>query len=163
MVYFVQARYAAAEPVYRRTLAILDKNPILQAQQIAAVGIELAELYRVQGRNMEAETLYERVIATEDKTPGPEHLEVGPSLFALADLYRQEGRYDKAEPLYRRALAILEEQPARSPGLANGLKSFASMLRHMKRKTEAVALEARAKAILRGQQQVQAFIATNPH
>jgi hypothetical protein len=35
--------------------------------------------------------------------------------------------------------------------LARSLKTFAAMLRHMKRKPEAVALEARAKAILHGQ------------
>ena len=68
----------------------------------------------------------------------------------LAELYRQDGRYGKAEPLYRRTLAILEkEQPAQSPALAHSLKTFADMLRRMKRKPEAVALEARANIAAR--------------
>jgi len=44
--------------------------------------------------------------------------------------------------------------------LARSLKTFAAMLRHMKRKPEAVALEARAKAILQGQPPGQAFTAS---
>jgi hypothetical protein len=61
--------------------------------------------------------------------------------------------YDKAEPLYRRTLAILEKkkEPAQAPILARSMKTFAAMLRRMKRKPEAVALEARANAILRQQ------------
>jgi hypothetical protein len=60
--------------------------------------------------------------------------------------------YDKAEPLYRRTLAILEKrQPDQGTALARSMKTFAAMLRHMKRKAEAVALEARASAILRQQ------------
>jgi hypothetical protein len=66
--------------------------------------------------------------------------------------------YDKAEPLYRRTLAILEEkQPAQGTALARSMKNFAAMLRHMKRKAEAVALEARASAILKQ----QALMASN--
>ena len=77
---------------------------------------------------------------------------------SLADLYREDGLYGKAEPLYRRALAILEkEQPAQGAVLARSLKTYAAMLRHMKRKPEAVALEARAKAVLQGQPHGAAF------
>ena len=40
--------------------------------------------------------------------------------------------------------------------LVRNLRNFAAMLRHMKRKQEAVAIEAQAKAIL----QTQAFVAS---
>ena len=70
----------------------------------------------------------------------------------LAELYRQDGRYGKAEPLYRRSLALMQKtQGTESAALARGLRNFASVLRHMKRKAEAGALESQAKAILQAQ------------
>jgi hypothetical protein len=75
-------------------------------------------------------------------------------------MYREDTRYEKAEPLFRRSLAILEkQQPDQTPALVRGLNTFAAMLRRMKRKTEAVALEAQAKAIL----QSQAFSPSHMH
>jgi len=43
-----------------------------------------------------------------------------------------------------------KDQTAESLALARALKTFATMLRRMKRKAEAIALEAQAKAILQG-------------
>lgn len=149
-VYHLESRYAAAEPLYRRALGLLGKNAGESAEAAEVMG-ELADLYRAQRRNTEAELLYERLIPVQERLLGREHREVGGSLYLLAELYRQDGLYDKAEPLYRRSLAILEKEPAEGAALARSLKTFAAMLRHMKRKPEAAALEARAKAILNGQ------------
>ncbi len=93
-----------------------------------------------------------------EKSCGPEHPMLASRLYNLAELYRQDGMYDKAEPLYRRTLAILEtKEPAQAPMLARSMKTFAAMLRRMKRKPEAMVLEARANAILRQ----QALVASN--
>ena len=44
-----------------------------------------------------------------------------------------------------------KDQTAESLALARALKTFATMLRRMKRKAEAIALEEQAKAILQGE------------
>jgi len=92
------------------------------------------------------------VVSIQEQTQGQDHQELAANIFCLAELYREDGRYEKAEPLYRRSLAMMEQdQSTQGPVLARGLKTFAGMLRRMKRKTEAVALEAQARAISQGQ------------
>jgi tetratricopeptide (TPR) repeat protein len=158
-VYHLESRYVAAEPLYRRALAIHEKSNTQDAETTLIL-IGLAELYRVQGRNSEAEAIYERVIPMQESTLGPDHWHLARSLYNLAEMYRQDARYSKAEPLYRRSLAILEKEPAEQrPALVRGLKTFAAMLRRMKRKPEALALEAKAQAILHS----EALTASNAH
>ena len=67
----------------------------------------------------------------------------------LAELYSKQGRYHEAEPLYQQALAI-QERSLRSnhPDLAETLKSYAVLLRKTKRKSEANAMDTRAKGII---------------
>jgi tetratricopeptide (TPR) repeat protein len=155
LLYHRQSRFAAAEPLYRQALAILDKSQAPHDLEAAELMVGLAALYRAEGRNTEAEALYERVVSIQDQ--GQDHRELAANIFSLAELYRQDGRYEKAEPLYRRSIAMMEEdQSTQGPALARGLKTFAAMLRRMKRKTEAVALEAQARAISQGQALVSA-------
>ena len=96
----------------------------------------------------------------QEATVGPDNWQVAHSLYNLAEMYRQDARYTKAEPLYRRSLTILEQQPSdQRPALVRSLKTFAAMLRRMKRKPEALALEAKAQALLQG----RALTASNSH
>ncbi len=66
----------------------------------------------------------------------------------LATLYETEGKYTEAEPLCKRSLTILEK--ALGPDqldVAQSLENYAALLRENGRDTEAIAMEARAKAI----------------
>ena len=62
-LYAIQRRYADAEPLYKRSVAIREKA--LGADHPAlAIGLNnLAGLYRLQGRSAEAEPLYKRALA----------------------------------------------------------------------------------------------------
>ncbi len=100
-------RYREAEPLYRRSLTIVEKER--QHPDVAIPLNGLAALYQAQGRYGEAEPLYERAQAIREKALGPQHPAVATGLNDLAGLYEDQGRYREAEPLYRRALAINEK------------------------------------------------------
>ena len=109
MLYRAQGRYAEAEPLYKRSLAIREKALGPDHPDVGDSLNNLAELYRAQGRYAEAEPLYKRSLAIAEKALGPDHPDVGAALNNLAALYEAQGRYAEAEPLYQRSLAICEK------------------------------------------------------
>ena len=104
-----RARYEAAEPLYRRALAIAEKAMGPEHPEVGILLNNLTELYLTQGRYEAAEPLIQRALVITEKALGPEHSDVGIHLNNLAELYRAQGRYEAAEPLYQRALAIVEK------------------------------------------------------
>jgi tetratricopeptide (TPR) repeat protein len=109
LLYYAQGRYAEAEPLYKRGLAIYEKALGPDRPDVGTALNSLAELYRAQGRYPEAEPLYKRAIDIIEKALGPDHLDVGISLNYLARLYFDQGRYAEAEPLLKRALDLIEK------------------------------------------------------
>ena len=109
VLYRAQGRYAEAEPLYKRSLAIDEKALGPEHPDVGTALNNLAGLYQAQGRYAEAEPLVQRSLAIREKALGPEHPDVATSLNNLAALYRDQGRYAEAEPLYRRSLAIDEK------------------------------------------------------
>src|SRR5262249_59720486 len=84
-LYQSQGRYADAEPLYRRSLAISEK--VLGRDSDVATSLNnLAELYRNQGRYADAEPLYRRSLAVSEKVLGRDHPDVSTSLNNLAAL-----------------------------------------------------------------------------
>src|SRR5262249_37434674 len=101
--------YAEAEPLYMRSLAILEKSLGAEHPWVATSQNNLATLYYVQGRYTEAELLYKRSFAIREKVLGSDHPDVAASLNNIAALYDRQGRSPEAGPLYPRALAIREK------------------------------------------------------
>lgn len=67
----------------------------------------------------------------------------------LAELYTHRKRYSEAEPLLGRALTIKKKALGQDhPSVAIAMQSYAYLLRKMKLKAEAVALEREANLIL---------------
>jgi CHAT domain-containing protein len=104
-LYRTQGRYADAEPLYKRSLAIAEKALGPDHRHVAVSLNDLAVLYQAQGRYADAEPLYKRALAIEEKTLGPDHPEVAVSLNNLADLYRIQGRYSDAISIVRRTIS----------------------------------------------------------
>ncbi len=75
-VYRAQGRYAEAEPLSRRALAIDEKALGLEHPDVGQSLNNLAGLYHSQGRYAEAEPFYSRALAIAEKTHGPEHPDV---------------------------------------------------------------------------------------
>src|SRR5262249_45834129 len=107
--YHDQGRYAEAEPLYKRALAVAEKALGPEHPEVGLRLNNLATLYSAQGRYAEAAPLLKRALAIDEKALGPEHPSVGLFLNNLADLYRAQTNYGEAEPLYKRALAIHEK------------------------------------------------------
>jgi tetratricopeptide (TPR) repeat protein len=74
-LYRAQGRYAEAEPLYKRSLAIRETALGPGHPDVATSLNNLADLYRAQGRYAEAEPLYKRALAIREKALGPDHPE----------------------------------------------------------------------------------------
>ncbi len=96
LLYKQQGRYAEAEPLHKRSLAIREKALGPDHPDVAGSLNNLAALYDDQGRYAEAEPLLKRALAIYEKALGPDHPDVALSLNNLAALYDDQGRY--AEP-----------------------------------------------------------------
>jgi tetratricopeptide (TPR) repeat protein len=144
-----RAEYSAAEPLYRRALAIGAKALGTDDLETATYLNNLAALYNRQGRFAEAEPLYRRALAIREKALelGPDHPRTATSLNNLAELFRVQGRYTEAETLFGRSLAILENRLGPDhPNTASSLNNLAGLFRAQGRYTEAEPLFRRALA-----------------
>ena len=102
-------RYAEAEPLYRRSLAIVEKLLGPDHPDTAGVLSNLGQLCYWQGRYAESEPLLKRALKIRERALGVDHIEVAINLNALAELYRMRREYVRAEPLYRQALSVAEK------------------------------------------------------
>ena len=91
-LYREQGKYAKAEPLNQRALAIREKALGPEHPAVAASLNNLALLYDAQGKYTEAEPLYRRALAIDEKALGPEHPGIATDLNNLAELYRGPGQ-----------------------------------------------------------------------
>ena len=103
-LYRSQGRYAEAEPLYKRSLAILEKALGPDHPEVGVSLDNLATLYRSQGRYAEAEPLHKRSLAILERALGRGHPTVSLIVGNLGLFLKSEGRLDEAEPLLKRAL-----------------------------------------------------------
>jgi tetratricopeptide (TPR) repeat protein len=101
-----QGRYAEAETLVRRALAIRLKALGEGHPDTAASYNRLAANLHAQGRYAEAETLVRRALAIRLKALGEDHPDTGRAYQGLAVSLLGQGKYAEAETLFRRALAI---------------------------------------------------------
>ena len=108
-----RARYAEAEPLYRRALAICEQVLGPEHPHTALSLNNLALLYHAQGRYAEAEPLYRRALAICEQALGPEHPDTATVLENYAALLRATGRDAEAADMEARAQAIRARQAQR--------------------------------------------------
>jgi tetratricopeptide (TPR) repeat protein len=121
-------KYPQAEPLYQRSLKILEAVLGAQHPDVAASLNNLAVLYKTQGFYEKAEPLYQRSLKILEAVLGAQHPDVAQSLNNLAALYRTQGLYEKAEPLYQRSLKIREAVlGAQHPDVAISLNNLAAL------------------------------------
>jgi len=108
-LYLAQRKYADAEPLFQRSLAIKENALGPDNPAVAAALTSLAELYFEQGKYAEAEPLYQRALHIDEKALGADDPGVASALNSLAGLYSEQGKYAEAESLYERSLAIREK------------------------------------------------------
>jgi tetratricopeptide (TPR) repeat protein len=141
--------YGDAEPLYRRSLTMLEAKLGTHHPAVAASLGNLAALYQEEGRYGEAERLCRRSVDILEKALGPDHLAVAVGLHNLALLYEREGRDRDAEGLYQRSLGILEK--TLSPehfGIASILNNLARLYSRDGRYADAEPLYRRSLSML---------------
>jgi tetratricopeptide (TPR) repeat protein len=85
----VQGRYAEAEPLYKRSLSIVEKALGPDYPEVGTSLNRLAFLYQLQGRYGEAETLYKRSLTIREKSLGPDDPDVAGRIALSATLRPQ--------------------------------------------------------------------------
>ena len=143
-----RGQFAAAEPLYRRALAIDERSFGPDHPNVAIRLNNLAPLLQDTNRLGEAEPLMRRALAIDERSFGPDHPNVATDLNNLAQLLQATNRLDEAEPLMRRALAIDERSFGPDhPNVAIRLNNLALLLQDTNRLDEAEPLMRRALAI----------------
>lgn len=97
----VQARYAEAEVIYKRSASIRTKR----CPEIVRQAFHLQS----EGRYSEAELLFRDALAICEKAVGPEHKSTAACLDNVATVCRIQSRFTEALPLCQRALSIREK------------------------------------------------------
>jgi tetratricopeptide (TPR) repeat protein len=147
-LFYAKARYADAEALCRRALAISEVSLGQDHPDVAVDLTNLALVLRETNHLAEAELLLRRALAIFEASYGADHPGMAVGLKSLGSLLRNTNRLAEAEPLLRRALAIFEASSGPDdPGVAAGLNSLASLLHDTNRLTEAEPLYRRALAI----------------
>jgi CHAT domain-containing protein len=101
-----QGQYGAAEPLFRRSLAIGEKSLGPDHPNVAASLGSLALLLNDQRQHAAAEALHRRSLAIQKKALGPNHPDVANSLTNLAMLLRDQSEYNYAIATLAESLAI---------------------------------------------------------
>jgi tetratricopeptide (TPR) repeat protein len=143
-----KARYAEAEPLMRRALAVAEARYGPEYPNVAIRLNNLALLLQDTNRLAEAEPLFRRALKIFEASYGPDHPHVATDLNNLAHLLRAANRLAEAEPLFRRALKIDEASHGPDhPEVAIDLNNLAGLLRATSRLAEAEPLYRRALKI----------------
>lgn len=143
-----QGRDELAEPLYKRSIALMEKSVSLDTPLVSAELTNLAALYQRQGRFAEAEPLFKRALAVSEKGLSREHPDVGRALNNLATLYVKQERQAEAEPLFQRALAIYQKAAGpEHPAVATVLNNIGQVDRDLNRDADAEAPIKRSLAI----------------
>lgn len=148
-----QGALVEAEPLYRRALAIREREQGPNHPDVAVILNNLAGLYAAQSNYTAAQPLLERALTIRQTALGEAHVLTAESLNNLALLYAAQDNAVAAEPLYRRALAILETAGPLPKGtqqtdeLERVLDNYTALLRDTGRDVEADKLEARMRLL----------------
>jgi CHAT domain-containing protein/tetratricopeptide (TPR) repeat protein len=143
-----QRKYAEAEPLYRKALAI-KRNVLGEDHPDTATGYNnLALNQKAQGKYAEAEPLYRKALAIRRNVLGEDHPETATSYNNLAGNLNARGKYAEAEPLFRKALAISQKRLGEDhPDTAIAYNNLALNLNAQGKYTEAEPLYRKALAI----------------
>jgi tetratricopeptide (TPR) repeat protein len=105
-VYQDQGRYAEAEPLYLRAVAIRETMPGPEHPDLSIILNNHAIFYDVQHQYAKAEPLYQRALATLEKVRGPEHPAMVLMLESYGALLKQTKRAAEAYELKIRPATI---------------------------------------------------------
>jgi CHAT domain-containing protein len=147
-LYQRQGRFAEAEPLFKRALAIREKALSREHPDVGQALNNLATLYVKLEHFAEAEPLFQRALAIYQKAAGSEHPAVATVLNNIGQVDRDLNRDADAEAPIKRSLAIREKVLGPDhPDVARSLNNLAGLYEHQQRYADAEPLYRRALAI----------------
>ncbi len=153
-IFTEQKRFAEAQKASEQALFIWMKELKPGSAELAEKYEKLAELYEALHRPVDAEPLVQQVLTARES-------DTVASLNTLAAIYVSKQNLLEAEPLYRLSLTILDKKgilSSRRPLflsssednlelLARTALEYADLLKKMRRKSDAIKIEARIRAV----------------
>jgi CHAT domain-containing protein/Flp pilus assembly protein TadD len=147
-VYSKLGRYAEAEDLYRRAMAVFERLPNINPQFPGMTLVNLAVVSEQQGKFGEAGDQFRRGLAILENALGANHPFVATNLINLGLNQESLGRLAEAERLYKRGLAIREQAfGSENAAVALPLNNLASIYRKQGLCAEAEGLLQRSLAI----------------
>ncbi len=143
---FYQVHYnePAAEPSFKRCVALWRKYPDRNDLAFASTLRNFGQYYMLKGEYASAEPYLLESLAVEERVRGPESFPITTALDALGNVYMHLGKWEKAEPYYRRQLALDEKQfGTNHQVLGAPLMNLENIMRNTGRMKEAEELQAR--------------------
>jgi tetratricopeptide (TPR) repeat protein len=95
-LYRLQGKYDVAEPYYKRSIGIFEKQFGDRHPTLAVASNNLGEFYRAERRYAEAESLYRHSLIIVEATLGHEHPNLAPALNNLGELYQERSNFSEA-------------------------------------------------------------------
>jgi tetratricopeptide (TPR) repeat protein len=141
--------FKQAEEFYMRSVALLRSAASTPTSELGSVLNNLALIHFETGRAASGAQLYEEALSAFESSLGPRHPKLIAPLLNMAISKRVGGDPQAAEPFARRAVELAET--ALGPAhryTAEALLEHSRILRQLHRKSDAKALEARARSIL---------------
>ncbi len=127
-LYRVQGRYADAEPLYHKALALREQHLGEHHPHVGGSLNNLANLFYAQGRYSKARILYRRALDCWERSLPESDLRIAVCLNNLAVIYRIQSKFPQAESLYKRALKLAETyQGQNAPQVARILSGLAML------------------------------------
>ncbi|MBI2566845.1 MAG: tetratricopeptide repeat protein [Candidatus Schekmanbacteria bacterium] len=143
-------RYAEAEPLFERALAIRTELLGPEHADLAASLNAMAGLRWAQGNLAAARELYQRAADMRERTLAPRHPKVAESLNNLALVLKAQGDPDAARKLHERALEIQRERLGEAhPDVAKTLVKMTALEKSLGNYAAAQPLAERALEIRR--------------
>ena len=106
-MYYVENKYAAAEELYKRALAISEQTLGMSHLDVAFTLNNLGNVYTAQDKYRQAEEFFKRALAIREKALGMNHPDVAWTRNDLALLFAKAGNIESALEYARKSTATL--------------------------------------------------------
>lgn len=148
--YFSESRYAEAEELARKALAVYEKALGPKNLEVAVTLSNLGFRLSRQSKNQEAIESFKRSLSIQESCAGPFSPEMLANLHGLAEVYVSQADFSQSETVLRRSLLVKEKNwGPKNVALVPALRNLANcLLLQGKMGNESETLIKRAESIL---------------
>lgn len=128
-LYYKEANYLAAEPLYKEVLLRpMAYNSILDITDLVAIANKLAKIYEMREQYDATEFCHRFALEALKKSPKASERDKAIAMYKLGCSRQQHGDYQGVELLFRESYQILKKEVAKNPKDAEVLNLMASLV-----------------------------------